>query len=363
MILYDAQIDGKPRKAVAALRTDGIIFLLDRKTGKPLMPVEERPVKQNARLKTSPTQPFPVGADRLGPGCVEKDAMPPGFVAGCFWDPVDYDQPNILLPISTRFAPMAYDPKNHLFFVTGGAGVLWARRQPDPYFFNFGITAPGIKSHGLIAAFDANTDKIVWQKTMPHPISFGSGATATAGGLMFHGEPDGNIVALTAKTGEELWRFQTGQPALGPVVAYRLDGRDYISVVSNQYVWSFALGGTVAPLPAPPDPPGETEFSGRIVSADHVNMSNELENSGTRAGASFTDEYSLKPVRIKVKAGTSVTWTNSGKEVHDASARDGSWTTGPIQPGKSATVKFDKPGTYIYICKDHPWSIGQLIVE
>ena len=45
-ILYDAKVDGKTVKAVAALRTDGYLFLLDRKTGKPIMPVEERPVKQ-----------------------------------------------------------------------------------------------------------------------------------------------------------------------------------------------------------------------------------------------------------------------------------------------------------------------------
>ena len=66
---------------------------------------------------------------------------------------------------------------------------------------------------------------------------------------------------------------------------------------------------------------------------------------------------------VSVKAGDSVTWTNAGKEVHTPTARDGSWTAGPIQPGQSATVKFDRPGTYIYADKDHLWSVGQLIVE
>jgi plastocyanin len=265
--------------------------------------------------------------------------------------------------MSTRFAPMAYDPKNRLFFVAGGASVSWARRQPDPYFFNFSSTAPGIKQYGLFTAFDADTDKIVWQKRLPHPVAFGSGATATAGGLVFHGEPDGNVQAYAAKTSDLLWQFQTGAPAIGAIVTYRVDGRDYVALVSNQNVWAFALGGTVAPLPAPPAPPSETNFSGRIVSTDHVNMSNELENNGTHKESKYVDEFSLMPVRAKVKAGTTVTWTNSGKMVHDATARDGSWTTGPIQPGGSATVKFDKPGTYTYICKDHPWSIGQLIIE
>jgi plastocyanin len=32
-------------------------------------------------------------------------------------------------------------------------------------------------------------------------------------------------------------------------------------------------------------------------------------------------------------------------------------------PGKTATVKFDKPGTYTYICKDHMWSYGEITVE
>jgi quinohemoprotein ethanol dehydrogenase len=363
MVLYDAKVGGKTVKAVAALRTDGYIFELDRKSGKPLGQIEERPVKQNARLMTAPTQPFPVGADKVGPNCVQEDAIPAGFVAGCFWDPVDYDQPNIVLPGATRFAPMAFDPLNRVFLVAGGAIAHWAQRQPDPYFFNFGTSIPGIKQHGLLAAFNADTNKVVWQKEVPYPIQYGSGATATKGGLVFHGEPDGNIQAYEAKTGDLAWQFQTGAPVAGPIVAYRLGGQEYVAAVANQYVWAFAIDGTVSPLPAPPAPQSVSTFSGRIVSTDQVTLSNELENMGTHKDIHYIDEYSLKPVRIKVKAGTTVTWTNSGKVAHDASDRDGSWTTGEIQPGQSATVKFDKPGSYTYICKEHPWTIGQLIVE
>ncbi len=362
-ILYDAKIDGKTVKAVAALRTDGYLFLLDRKTGKPIFPVEERPVKQNERLKTWPTQPYPVGADKVGPNCVDPAALPPGFVAGCFWEPVDYDQPNVVAPMSTRFAPTSYDPKNRLFFVSGGADAHWARRQPNPYFFNFSSTAPGIKTHGLLTAFNADTNKIVWQDQLPWPIAFGGGSTVTQGGVLFHGQPDGNVQAYSAKTGEKLWEFQTGAPAIGAITAYRLDGKDYISLVSSQYVWSFALGGKVVALPAPPVPPTESQFSGRIVTTNQVQLSNELENNGLRADLTYVDEYALKPVRTKIKAGDSVTWTNAGKVAHTPTSRDGTWTAGTIEPGKTATVKFDKPGNYTYFDKDHPWSIGQLIVE
>jgi PQQ-dependent dehydrogenase (methanol/ethanol family) len=362
-LLYDAKVNGKTVKAVAALRTDGYLFLLDRKTGKPIFPVEERPVPQNARLKTWPTQPYPVGADKVGPNCVEKEALPPGFVGACFWEPIDYDQPNVVNPMSTRFAPTSYDPKQRLFFVSGGADAHWARRQPNPYFFNFSSTAPGIKSYGLLSAFSADTNKIVWQKRLPWPIAFGGGSTVTEGGVLFHAQPDGNLQAYNSKTGDQLWEFQTGAPANGAITTYRLDGKDYVSLVTGSNVWSFALDGKVGPLPAPPAPPTESDFSGRIVTTNQVQMSVELENNGIRSDLTYVDEYALKPTRVKIHAGDSVTWTNTGKETHTPTARDGSWAAAPVAPGKTATVKFDKPGKYTYFDKDHPWSIGQLIVE
>ena len=50
----------------------------------------------------------------------------------------------------------------------------------------------------------------MWQTKTPYRIGNGGGSTTTAGGLVFHGEPDGNIQAYDAKTGELLWQFQTG---------------------------------------------------------------------------------------------------------------------------------------------------------
>jgi plastocyanin len=75
------------------------------------------------------------------------------------------------------------------------------------------------------------------------------------------------------------------------------------------------------------------------------------------------DEFAVKPVRAKAGVGAKVTWTNHGKETHTATAKDGSWTTGPVEPGKSVTITFDKPGVYTYICKEHPWSYAELTIE
>jgi plastocyanin len=74
------------------------------------------------------------------------------------------------------------------------------------------------------------------------------------------------------------------------------------------------------------------------------------------------DEYSFNPVRARVKAGRRVLFTNNGMMVHTVTGQDGSWSTGPLSPAQEAYVTFDNPGTYTYACKEHPWSIGQLVV-
>ena len=146
-------------------------------------------------------------------------------------------------------------------------------------------------------------------------------------------------------------------------MVYEAGGKEYVAIAATNKIWSFALGGTVAPAAAAAAIPTESEFAGRVVSTDKVAMSAEIQSLGVIKPAKYKDEYVFQPMRIKVKAGSSVTWTNDGKEAHSATAQDGSWTTGEVAPGKSATVKFDKPGKYTYICKDHPWSYGEITVE
>ena len=84
-----------------------------------------------------------------------------------------------------------------------------------------------------LAAFDAATHKITWQKQMPRPISNGSGAMTTAGGLLFHGEPDGNFQAYDVKNGDLLWQFQTGAPAAAPASTYEIDGKQYVAIYTG----------------------------------------------------------------------------------------------------------------------------------
>lgn len=365
LVLYDVPGNGKTRKAIGVMRTDGYLFLLDRGTGEAIFPIEERAVPQNARLKTAPTQPFPVGADQIGPNCVQEDMVPKAFKRGCYFDPIDIDPPNLLIPLSTmRSSPMAYSPQTGMFYTAGTVAPLWVRRWEDPYVFSALSPAPFLKKHGLLSAVDARTNKIAWQKRVLYPVENGSGFTATASGLLFHGEPDGLMQALDAKTGEVLWQFQTGANQSGPVAVYEVDGEQYVAAVATNAVWAFKLGGTVQPLPAPTAPPTETALGGRMVDADHIEMSATFdENRSPKLTRHYTDEYAFKPLRAKVLAGTKVTWTNTGTLPHSAVGIGGSWSTGEIAPGKTAVVTFDKPGTYNYQCKDHPWSYGEITVE
>ena len=363
LVLIDAKVAGKMQKAVAIVRTDGWLFLLDRATGKPVWPVEERAVPQNPRLFTAPTQPFPIGAEQLGPNCAPVDMMAPGFKPGCFYDPIDVDQPNVLTRVKTaRAAAPAYSPQTGYLYVTGGVLPFWIHRMEDPRFFGVG-DAPGIKSYGLVAAFDVATNKIAWQKRVPLPVENGSGVLATAGGLVFHGEPDGTVQAYDAKTGETVWQFQTGAAVDGPLSSYEVGGRQHLAVIAGNKLWSFALDGKVAPGSPPLVPSPVSKIAGRIVATDQVSMAAPVADMGLNNVAEQMNEYAFKPLRIRVKEGAKVTFTNNGKETHEAIAMDGSWHSGPIAPGKSGTVTFTKKGTWVYQCKDHPWSYAEVTVE
>ena len=366
-VLFDAQVDGQSRKAIAAMRTDGYLFMLDRTTGKPLGKIEDRPVPQDAFQKTAKTQPYPVGAEPALPDCDQwkKQSLPRGFELGCFFSPASVDKPDMIAPVyGMRATPMAFDPQTHFFYATGNAGLQWFRRAEDPDFFSltFNQRVPGINklSYGVLAAIDSRTDKIAWKKEFRG--SRPSGALATAGSLVLQMPGDGSMQAYDAKDGSLLWQFQTGAPGGSPPIAFENAGDEYIATVVGGAVWAFKLGGTLPQRPAPPVAPQE-DFSGPVVDTANVETAALARDAGLTGAHYMVDEYEFNPYRARVKAGAKVSWRNNGRLVHTIVALDGSWTTGPLKPLDIGTVTFDKPGTYTYICKEYPWVYGQIIVE
>lgn len=367
-ILYDMQLGGQTRKAIAVMRTDGYMFFLDRATGKPLLPVEERPVPQDAFAKTAPTQPFPVGGESILPDrSFWLDKIPPGFVLGFDFTPKTVAVPN-LLEFRNRVivTPMSYSPQTGYIYAQSNPGLIWSRRTDDPYFMtNQGPTTkvPGLPHFAVLAAIDSQTGKIAWKKQMRPGTLRGGGTLTTAGGLLFRLDADGNFNAYDAKTGDVLWQFQTGYAGgAGTPSTFDIDGVQHIAVPVGPAVWTFSLGGSERPLPAPTLPKDDDPFTGPIEDTRLIETMS-LTRGLVLIGQKYNiDEYAFNPYRARIRAGTQVAWVNNGRETHTIQAQDGSWTTGRLIPGDMAYLTFDKPGRYTYVCKEHPWSYGQLIV-
>jgi PQQ-dependent dehydrogenase (methanol/ethanol family) len=367
-VLFDAQIGGRPRKGIAAMRTDGYLFMLDRETGKPLMQMEERKVRQDARSHTVATQPYPAGADSVLPDCDEwrKQRIPAGFELACFFAPASLETPNLLTPSwGMRVVPMAFSPQTGYFYAIGNSSLQWFRRAEDPYIFILGAgKVPGLpQSKAIMAAIDSRTNKIAWKQEFRGGRP--AGALVTAGGLLFQMMPDGNLVARDAKTGAPVWQFQTGQAGGGPAASYEIDGEQYIAVALRSSVWAFKLGGTLQPLPAPvqaPRPEIPPLFNGPIQDVNRIEIVSNVRDNSSGGARFMTDEYAFSVYRARVKAGTQVLWVNNGRLRHTVTAEDGSWATPTLAPLEAAAVVFDKPGTHTYVCKDHPWAKAELIV-
>jgi PQQ-dependent dehydrogenase (methanol/ethanol family) len=259
-VLADITYQGKPRKILMHGGKTGMMYILDRMNGTPLIGIEERPVPQNAEQKTAATQPFPIG-DTFVPTC--PGGVPEGYPSGCVFTPFYRDR--IAVSPGTNgglaWAPMSYSPQTQLIYVCGSIGA--AGFHVD----GFGGLPFRPTRAGAMTAMDPTTNRIVWQKPLPFQCGGGSGLLSTASGLLFHGQSDGLLAARDATTGDVLWTFQTGAGADAPVATYEVDGEQYVAILAggNQYMntqfgdnlWAFKLGGAVPPEPAPraPGPP------------------------------------------------------------------------------------------------------------
>jgi len=73
-------------------------------------------------------------------------------------------------------------------------------------------------------------------------------------------------------------------------------------------------------------------------------------------------KWGYAPGTRTVAPGTWVTWSNDGQDGHTVTALDGSFDSGDLDPSEGFSWYFDQPGTFAYVCTQHPWMTGKIVV-
>ena len=74
-------------------------------------------------------------------------------------------------------------------------------------------------------------------------------------------------------------------------------------------------------------------------------------------------EFMFSPTSITVPAGTTVTWKNLDGEPHTVRSIDTTFHSDALDQNDTFAFKFDKPGTYRYVCSIHPQMVGTIVVK
>jgi plastocyanin len=74
-------------------------------------------------------------------------------------------------------------------------------------------------------------------------------------------------------------------------------------------------------------------------------------------------DFMFAPASLTVTAGSTVTWTNKDDEPHTVTSDSGLFRSGALDTNESFSFKFDKPGTYHYLCSIHPRMLGTIVVQ
>ncbi|HJZ35165.1 MAG TPA: PQQ-binding-like beta-propeller repeat protein, partial [Solirubrobacterales bacterium] len=250
-VLMTGEMNGEQVETVGEPEKTGWVYLLNQKTGKPIYPIPEVKVPQDASQKTSPTQPEPTmepfspiqtsqEAVKLEEEATAGDKPKPKIVATKIFQPMSTDPNTInLTPNSAsggdNWPPSSYDPKENMYFVCSLEGALGVIAETNKTAYNEGETFEGgelaafrgFAAPGFLTAYDMSTGKIAWQDKFPE--SCYSGAVSTAGGLVFVGQNNGELQAFNVENGEKLWSFQTGAGANTTVTPFEDEGEEKIA--------------------------------------------------------------------------------------------------------------------------------------
>ena len=74
-------------------------------------------------------------------------------------------------------------------------------------------------------------------------------------------------------------------------------------------------------------------------------------------------DFMFHPTNLTIKAGVTLTWVNRDEEPHTVTSDTGLFRSGAMDTNETFAFKFDKPGTYHFLCSIHPQMVGTIVVE
>lgn len=280
----DVTRDGRTMKVVVQTTKQGMIWILDAATGKPVFPYAERPVAQS-RIpgeKSSPTQPFTILPPPLLPATVSRDhlsELSDGANAECkaLWDTNKLEE-------VTPFSPPRKDGAWSIMSIGAIGGVDWGGASIDldhgyaivnvanmPTMITVTRTEHGVPGNGdlhsasgnvrfadnggrscngarqgELVAVDLASGHIAWRVPLGSlEEEYGAGARGmgatsigptlvTHGGLVFASASDGRLHAYDTASGKLLWQTKMAASAnAGPMTYIGKDGRQYVVVAAG----------------------------------------------------------------------------------------------------------------------------------
>jgi alcohol dehydrogenase (cytochrome c) len=248
-ILVDVTIDGKPTKAAVVANRNGFFYAIDRSNGHFIYAI---PLVQGINWTSGidPVTGRPTENENMKPKAGGKKVEPivPGLEGGTNW------------------FPPAYDPDLGMAFVSvnqWGMGLTaWEKKK---LIYKPGDQYMGVDYQmyrmgdviGHLKGIDIANKKVVWDS--PSPLPLFAGILVTKSGVLFTGDQRGRFLAFDAKTGKQLWSFQTGSGINASPITYELDGHQYVAVLSGLggdpsfyysapkggMLWVFSVDGSV----------------------------------------------------------------------------------------------------------------------
>jgi PQQ-dependent dehydrogenase (methanol/ethanol family) len=200
-VVVNTDFRGKPSKLLLHADRNGFFYVLDRNSGKLLL---AKPFLHRLDWASG------IGPDGRP---VVKDA------SGCPSDAANWD--------ATAFSPLT-----GLYYVL----ALEECTGDKP-------TYPDQKGKRFLRALNIETGEIAWEIPQPGPAraKTWSGVLATAGGLVFYGQPNGGFAAVDQRDGKTLWQFPTNVFMKASPIAFTVRGNQYIAVAAGADILCFGL--------------------------------------------------------------------------------------------------------------------------